>query len=211
MPRIFCIGRNYGAHAQELGNNLPSSPIIFMKPWSSLVFEGEVIKFPRQGKILNYELELVLEISKTPENNSDQALINSIGGLTLGIDLTFRDLQAELKSAGLPWEKAKSFDGSALLGQIKKIKDLDLDQNKFNLFDLNFDLKINGVLKQAGNTKNMLFPISKLIQELNFFWKLAPGDLIYTGTPEGVGQLFPGDKLEASSDQLGEFFWEMGV
>jgi len=209
MPRIFCIGRNYGAHAKELGNNVPSSPIIFMKPWSSLVFEAESRPFPKQGKILNYELELVLEISQSPKDHSDQAVIDSIGGVTLGIDLTFRDLQAELKAAGLPWEKAKSFDGSALLGKIKKIK--DLDKNKLNLFDLNFDLKINGVLKQSGNTKNMLFPISKLIQELNFFWKLSPGDLIYTGTPEGVGQLFPGDKLEASSDQLGEFFWEMGV
>ncbi len=211
MPRIFCIGRNYGAHAKELGNNVPSSPIIFMKPWSSLVFEGESRSFPKQGKILNYELELVLEISNTPKDHSDQAVIDSIGGVTLGIDLTFRDLQAELKSAGLPWEKAKSFDGSALLGKIKKIKDLNLDKNKLNLFDLNFDLKINGVLKQSGNTRNMLFSIPQIIKAINFFWELSPGDLIYTGTPEGVGQLFPGDKLEASSDQLGEFSWEMGV
>jgi len=206
MPRIFCIGRNYGAHAQELGNNLPSSPIIFMKPYSSLVHEGEIIKFPRQGKILNYELELVLEILKSPENNSDQAAIDSIGGLTLGIDLTFRDLQAELKSQGLPWEKAKSFDGSALLGKIKKF-----EKNKLNIFDLSFNLKINGVLKQAGNSKNMLFSIPKIIQELNSFWTLEPGDLIYTGTPEGVGQLFPGDKLTASAEGLGGFCWEMGV
>lgn len=204
MPRIFCIGRNYGAHAKELGNNLPSSPIVFMKPWSSLVFEGEILKFPRQGNILNYELELVLEISKTPENNSEQAAIDAIGGFTLGIDLTFRDLQENLRSQGLPWEKAKAFDGSALLGKMKKSKNI-------NLFDLNFDLKINGLLKQSGNTKHMLFSIPKIIQELNFFWKLSPGDLIYTGTPEGVGPLFPGDKLKASSDQLGEFSWEMGA
>lgn len=208
MPRIFCIGRNYGAHAKELGNNLPTAPIIFMKPWSSLVHEGESRPFPKQGKILNYELELVLEIANTPKDHSDQAVLDSIGGLTLGIDLTFRDLQSELKSAGLPWEKAKSFDGSALLGQIKKIKN---NKNPIDLFNLNFDLKINKLLKQSGNTKNMLFSIPEIIKAINFFWELRPGDLIYTGTPEGVGQLFPGDKLEASSDQLGEFSWEMGV
>ena len=214
MRRIFCIGRNYGEHIKELGNSLPaqtnspSSPIIFMKPESSLIFNGESSPFPTHGQDLHHEIEVVIEVSGSPKEFNKKAAIEIISGVTLGIDLTLRDIQAELKKQGLPWEKAKSFDGSALIGVIKEFKILDPEMD-LDLNNIDFSLEINGVIKQKGNTKEMLLDIPSLILEINKIWKLRPGDLIYTGTPQGVGPLHAGDKIIAKSPQIGVFDWKI--
>lgn len=202
MRRIFCIGRNYGEHIKELGNIVPSSPVIFMKPESSLVFNYGKTNFPKHGKELHHEIEVVVELSGHPKNQTKEAALACISGITLGIDLTLRDVQEELKSKGLPWEKAKSFDGSALLGDLKKVGDIDLG-------NLDFSLEINGEIKQIGNTREMLLDIPSLILEVGNIWNLRSGDLIYTGTPKGVGKLNPGDKLIAKSTVLGIFEWDV--
>jgi len=199
MRRIFCIGRNYGEHAKELGNSIPKEPIIFMKPESSLVFNQCSFCIPKSGYVLHHEVEVVIELSgRTSGNLSDK-----ISGVTLGVDLTLRDLQLKLMNEGLPWERAKSFDESALLGELKPLTE------KINLANLVFDLKINGELRQQGNTKDMLNNIETLIESVAAGWNLMPGDLIYTGTPKGVSSLKPGDRLVASSPVLGEFFWDL--
>jgi len=179
-----------------------------MKPESSLVFNGEQVLFPKHGHDLQHEIEVVIEVSGNPKDSSQKSALEIISGISLGIDLTLRDVQAELKAQGLPWEKAKSFDGSALIGAIKEFKLEDPDLY-IDLEHIEFSLEINGVIKQIGNTKNMLLGIPSLILEINKIWNLYPGDLIYTGTPKGVGPLHPGDKITARSEQIGVFSWEL--
>lgn len=201
--RIFCIGRNYGEHIQELGNSVPESPIIFIKPASCLVKNNGMTKYPKYGKELNHEIEVVLKLSGHPIDNTEEAALACIAGVALGIDLTLRDVQEELKKKGLPWEKAKAFEGSALIGEFKFFKNIDWA-------NLEFCLEVNGELRQQGNTREMLNSIPKLILEVANIWDLKPGDLIYTGTPKGVGLLKPGDHLKAYSPVLGIFEWDVG-
>ena len=201
--RIFCVGRNYGDHAKELGNVMPeagSTPIIFMKPVTSLV-KGGTIKLPKDVGAVHHEMELVLALGKGGSDIAPSAALGHVAGATLGLDLTLRDEQARLKQAGQPWELAKAFDDAAALGAFVPAAGLDLQA-------LEMLCTVNGQVRQHGNTRDMIFPVATIVSFLSSRWRLLPGDLIYTGTPSGVGPLRPADRIELSSSKLGTFTWD---
>ena len=201
--RIFCIGRNYADHVKEMKSSLPVSPVIFCKPHTSLVSPGEKIRFPKHGKQLHHEVFLVILIGIRGAAESKEDALSFIAGVTIGLDLTLRDIQNDLKSKGQPWEKSKAFDGSAPIGDF-----ISLDQIP-KLDDIEFSCHVNDEIRQKGNTGDMIFPVEVLIVELSDIWKLLPGDLIYTGTPSGVGPLNPGDTVTIESKSIGSFSWEV--
>ena len=200
--RIFCIGQNYVAHIRELNNPMPQKPVIFMRPLSCLVAPGESVHFPRHGKQLHFEVEVVVRIGKQGRDIDERDALSYVDAVTLGVDLTLRDLQIEAKQNGLPWDQAKAFEQSAPLGEFVAYDPASIDLN-----DLNFGCRINGELRQDGNTSDMLFGFERLIAELSSIWTLRPGDMIYTGTPSGVGSLKIEDEIEIESDQIGTFSW----
>ncbi|HVC37862.1 MAG TPA: fumarylacetoacetate hydrolase family protein [Gammaproteobacteria bacterium] len=202
-PRIFCIGRNYAEHVKEMGNALPENPVIFMKPGTSLVAVGEPLKLPKGQGSVHHEMELVIAIGKQGADIPVETALEYVSGVTLGIDLTLRDLQSKLKQAGAPWELSKSFDGSAAIGKIKAWPVQSDIQN------IDMRCTVNGEQRQQGNTRDMLFPVEKIIAFLSRHWRLLPGDLIYTGTPSGVGSLAAGDRIEIESPQIGHFSWDV--
>ena len=188
--KIICIGRNYAEHIKELNNNRPDSPVIFLKPDTSIILKNQPFFIPDFSNEINYEVEIILKICKLGkhiENKYAHKYFNLIG---LGIDFTARDTQNELKSNGLPWEKAKAFDGSALVGTwVNKTKFQDLR-------NLNFSLNKNGKSVQIGNTSQMMWNFDELISEISKYFTLKIGDIIFTGTPSGVGKVNKGDNLE---------------
>jgi len=200
--RIFCVGRNYADHAKELGNAMPapgSTPIIFMKPITSLV-KGESIALPKGVGAVHHEMELVLVLGKGGSNVPESEALIHVEGATLGLDLTPRDEQKRLKDAGSPWELAKAFDDAAALGDFVPAEDLDLQA-------LEMRCTVDGALRQHGNTRDMLFPVATIVAFLSTRWHLLPGDLIYTGTPAGVGPLVSGNRIEVSAEAIGHFSW----
>ena len=201
--RIFCVGRNYAEHAKELGNVMPAAdatPIIFMKPVTSLV-QGGTLTLPRGLGAVHHEMELVLALGQGGSGIAESVALAHVAGATLGLDLTLRDEQARLKQAGQPWELAKAFDGSAAVGRFTAVAGLDLQA-------LDMLCTVNGQVRQHGNTRDMLFKIPTILAFLSQRWRLLPGDLIYTGTPAGVGPLRPADRIELSSSILGTFAWD---
>ena len=203
MNRIFCIGRNYAEHASELGNAVPASPVVFMKPASALLEAGSSVPFPTHGHDLQHEVEIVVRVARAGRDIDEQKAMDYLDAVTVGIDLTLRDIQSALKSGGLPWEPAKAFDGSAPIGKFKT-----LDQAP-DLASLSFSCTVNGEIRQQGDTADMIFPIPVLVAHLSGIWTLQPGDLIFTGTPAGVDSLRPGDLLMASAQGVGEFQWRI--
>jgi 2-keto-4-pentenoate hydratase/2-oxohepta-3-ene-1,7-dioic acid hydratase in catechol pathway len=202
-PRVFCIGRNYVEHVRELNNPMPAKPVIFMKPSSSLVHPGETIRFPSHGKELHHETEVVVGIGKEGKPSTEDEAEAFIHGLTLGLDLTLRDVQREMKAKGLPWELAKSFDQSAPLGELVPYREpLRLDAIRFACY-------VNGDKRQEGMSGDMIFSIPRLIMEVGDVWALRPGDVIFTGTPAGIGPLNPGDVVKIVSPQLGSWSWSI--
>lgn len=204
MSRIFCIGQNYIEHIKELGNPMPDKPVVFIRPSSCLVAPGEAIHFPKHGKLLHYEVEVVVRIGKQGRNIPEAEALSYIDAITLGADLTLRDLQKKAKEQGLPWEEAKSFEQSAPLGEF-----LSYDASRIDLKSLSFKCSINGEVRQDGNTNDMVFSFERLVSDLSNIWYLQPGDMIYTGTPSGVGALAIGDVIEVENDQIGVFSWTM--
>ncbi len=201
--RIFCIGKNYDEHIKELGGKqIPDEPVVFMKPICNIVAPGTTLSYPPFGNELHHEVEVVLLIGKEGKNIPESQALSYISDITLGLDLTLRDVQKKLKEAGLPWERSKSFDQSAPLGIFKKHQDIDL-------MKLPFSCSVNGSLRQQGNTEKMLFPIPNLIKILSDWWTLKSGDIIFTGTPAGVGPLHPGDRIEVESPLIGSFSWNL--
>ena len=190
--KIIAIGRNYAAHAKELNNPLPDKPVIFLKPDTALLKDNKAFYIPDFSNDIHYELEVVLKICKEGKHISEKFAPKYYEEVALGIDFTARDIQAEHKAKGLPWELAKAFDHSAAVSNFIPKADLA------DLYNSSFNLKINGELKQDGNTRNMLFSFEQIIAFVSRYITLKKGDLIFTGTPEGVGQVHPGDKLEAS-------------
>lgn len=199
--KIICIGRNYAEHAKELKNEIPTEPVWFMKPDTALLKDGEAFYLPDFSNDIHHEIEIVIKINKVGKHIDEQFAHKYYDEIGLGIDFTARDLQAKCKEKGLPWEKAKAFDGSAPIGKFIKKEQLG------DLNNLNFELKINGESRQLGNTKDLLFSFDKVISYVSKFVTLKVGDLIYTGTPEGVGQVKIGDKLQGylKGDLLIEF------
>jgi 2-keto-4-pentenoate hydratase/2-oxohepta-3-ene-1,7-dioic acid hydratase in catechol pathway len=186
--KIICIGRNYAEHAKEMKAELPTEPVFFMKPDTALLKEDDFY-IPDFTNDLHHEIELVLKISKAGKHIEEQFAHKYYDEIGLGIDFTARDIQAKCKEKGLPWEKAKAFDNSAPIGAFVKKETLDLG-------NINFELKVNGQPRQIGNSKDLIFTFDKVIAYVSKFVTLKVGDLIYTGTPEGVDAVKVGDKLE---------------
>jgi 2-keto-4-pentenoate hydratase/2-oxohepta-3-ene-1,7-dioic acid hydratase in catechol pathway len=187
--KIICIGRNYAAHAAELGNEVAAEPVIFMKPDSAVFRQRDAFYIPDWTNDVHYELEVVVRINRLGKNIEAKFAPKYFAEFTVGIDFTARDVQSALKAKGLPWEKAKAFDQSAVLGDFLSVDDFDLN-------NLHFQLKKNGKLVQDGNTSLMLHNIAQLIEHSSQYFTLKIGDLLFTGTPEGVGPVAPGDLLE---------------
>lgn len=195
--KIVCIGRNYGEHARELGNDIPEEPVIFLKPASALVPKEGPIRLPGFSNDVHHELELVYRIA----HRNGRAVAAQV---SIGLDLTARDLQQELKSKGLPWEKAKAFDGSAY------VADTFLDVASFPTgHHIEFLLKKNGHVVQSGHSGQMIFDVGTLIGHVERYMRLENGDLLFTGTPAGVGPLQDGDRLEGFL--TGELCFELTV
>ena len=186
--KIICIGRNYAEHAKEMKAELPSEPVFFMKPETALLKETDFY-LPDFTNDLHHEIELVLKICKAGKHIEEQFAHKYYDQIGIGIDFTARDIQTECKLKGLPWEKAKSFDNSAPIGKFE-------NKTKFILNNINFSLTINGEQKQLGNSSDLIFSFDQIISFVSKFVSLKVGDLIYTGTPSGVGPVKIGDKLE---------------
>ena len=188
--KIFCVGRNYAEHAKELKNEVPSEPVIFLKPKTALILPQTPFYYPDFTNELNYEAELVLKVCKNGKHINELHAHNYYNAVTVGIDFTARDLQRELKQKSLPWEKAKAFDNSALTG-----KWMEYFPAVFT-HPLNFSLNLNGQTVQQGSSSNMLFSFNRIVADISIYFGLNIGDLIFTGTPAGVGECVVGDLLE---------------
>jgi len=189
--KIICIGRNYVAHAHELNNEIPQEPVFFMKPDSSLLRNNDPFYIPEWSKEIHHEIELVIKINRIGKNIEKRFAHRYFDEIGLGIDFTARDIQNKLKEKGLPWEKAKAFDQSAVLGGMFMDKTVFPDQQ-----NISFKLKINGNVVQDGNSELMIFSFEEIISNISKYVTLKIGDLIYTGTPAGVGPVKIGDHLE---------------
>lgn len=188
--KIFCIGRNYVAHALELGNDVPDEPVIFLKPKSALLPGGTAFYYPEFTNELHYECELVLRVAKNGRYIAERHAPHYYDAITVGIDFTARDIQQDLKSKGLPWEKAKAWDHSAILGKWKPIAEFAGKKS------IEFSLTKDGESVQKGDSSLMIYPFNRIVSEISKYFSINIGDLIFTGTPAGVGEVLPGDVLE---------------
>jgi len=189
--KIIAIGRNYAAHAKELNNPVPDKPVIFLKPDTAVLKDDKPFYIPEFSSDIHYELEVVLKICKEGKYIQERFASNYYDEIGLGIDFTARDIQNTHKEKGLPWELAKAFDNSAAISRF-------MPKSSFSdLYNLEFELKVNGQPKQTGNTKNMLFSYERIIAFVSQYITLKKGDLIFTGTPEGVGKINKADRIEA--------------
>ncbi len=187
--KIICIGRNYLDHAKELGNKIPTSPLFFLKPDTAIQPKGHPFFIPDFSNNIHFEVELVVKISKNGKNIDEKFAHKYYDEIGIGIDFTARDIQEDCKKKGLPWEKAKGFDGSA------QISNEFINKKSLKLEDINFSLNLNNSLMQKGNSKNMIFSFDQIISYISKYYTLRAGDLIYTGTPSGVGKVEIGDSL----------------
>lgn len=196
--KIICIGRNYSEHAKELNNEIPDKPVVFLKPATALLKDNKPFFYPEWSSDIHYETELVLKVCKQGKYVAEQFAHKYYNEVSVGIDFTARDLQSAQKAKGLPWEIAKAFDNSAAIGSFSPL------QSK----SCNFSLKLNGAEVQKGNTNDMMFSFDRIIAYASQFFTLQVGDLIYTGTPSGVGAVKIGDRLEGFLEQKKVFdFW----
>ena len=189
--KIICIGRNYTEHAKELGNDVPDEPVLFIKPKTALNTSSS-FEIPSFSDDIHFELELVLKISKSGKDIAEEDAHQYFNEIGLGIDFTARDVQSKLKAKGLPWEKAKAFDGSAVVSEFISFENLE------NKNDIHFELYLNQELKQVGSSSHMLFNFHQIIAHASQYFSLEKGDLIFTGTPKGVGKVDAGDILIGS-------------
>ena len=187
--KIICIGRNYLDHAKELGNKIPTSPLFFLKPDTAIQPKGHPFFIPDFSNNIHFEVELVVKISKNGKNINEKFAHKYYDEIGIGIDFTARDIQEDCKKNGLPWEKAKGFDGSA------QISNEFINKKSLKLEDIHFSLNLNNSLMQKGNSKNMIFSFDQIISYISKYYTLRAGDLIYTGTPSGVGKVEIGDSL----------------
>ena len=189
--KIICIGRNYAKHAEELNNPIPQEPVVFLKPDTAILLKKHPFFIPEHSNEVHHEIEVVVKINRLGKHIEPRFAHKYYDEIGLGIDFTARDVQAKCKEKGLPWEKAKAFDGSAAVSRFFKLSALNKP-----ITDIDFHLDINGNTVQKGNTKNMLFPVDELIAHVSKYFTLKTGDLIFTGTPAGVGKVEREDLLE---------------
>ena len=194
--KLLCIGRNYAAHAAEMGSAVPTQPMVFLKPSTALVASGGEIVLPPQSQDVHHEVELVAVIGTGGRHIAEADALGHVSAYALGLDLTARDIQAEAKKNGHPWSVAKGFDTFAPLGPLTPAAEVG------DVTDIGIRLAINGQPRQSGTTSQMIFPVATLVAYCSTIFTLEPGDLIYTGTPEGVGPVSDGDRLEASGTGL---------
>jgi acylpyruvate hydrolase len=197
--KIICIGRNYSEHAKELKNEVPDKPIVFIKPATAILKDNKPFYMPPWSNDLHYETEIVLKISKQGKYVDEKFANKYYSEVTVGIDFTARDIQAQQKAKGLPWEIAKAFDNSAVLGEFRKPK----------FKNINFNMLLSGVEVQRGNTGDVIFSFDKIISYASQFFTLQQGDLIFTGTPAGVGPVKMGDRLEGFLEDEKVFDFEV--
>jgi len=199
VRRIFCVGRNYADHAREMGADpTREPPFYFTKPATALTPSGATVPYPTETRNYHYEMELVLALGAPVFKVTPEAAQAAIWGYAAGLDMTRRDLQAAAKAAGKPWDTAKGFDQSAILGEIARVADIGrLDKGAITL-------AVNGVEKQHGDLADMIWNAAEIVANLSHLYHLHPGDLIYTGTPAGVGAVLPGDELVGRIEGLGE-------
>lgn len=198
IGKIVCVGRNYAEHAKELGNEVPDKPVLFLKPASALIYSGEKIIHPDYGNELHHEVELVLLIGETVRKANKAQSEKAIIGYGVGLDMTLRDVQNELKKKGHPWTLAKCFDTSAAISDFVLKNDYELKLEE------KLELKVNGVIKQSDSLKSMIFNPAKIVEFISSVMILEKGDLIFTGTPAGVSRVNRGDKLEAKLGEIAE-------
>lgn len=194
--KLICVGRNYAKHAAEMKSDVPETPVLFLKPATALVGQGGKIVLPKMSQDVHHELELVVAIGRGGKNIPLNDALNHVDGYALGLDMTARDLQAEAKKKGLPWSVAKGFDTFAPLGPFAKAHDIHDPQ------DLHLELLVNGDVRQTAHTADMIFSVADLISYCSTIFTLLPGDLIFTGTPEGVGPVVDGDQLVARCSEI---------
>lgn len=198
INKIVCVGRNYVEHIQELGNEQHEKPVIFLKTTSSVIFSGDKIVYPSYSNDMHYETELVLLIGSQVKNANDSEVLSAIGGYGVGLDMTLRDVQNDLKKKGHPWTIAKCFDTSTVLSEFVSADEYTLTMNE------TISLKVNGELKQNDSLNKMIFNPVQIIKYISSLMTLEPGDLIFTGTPKGVGKVNSGDILEAEITNIGK-------
>ena len=197
IGKIVCVGRNYAAHAKEMGNEIPDEfPIVFLKPASTVIFSGESVVHPTYSKNLQHEVELVLYIGEDIKNANDEEAENAIHGYTVGLDMTLRDLQFKFKEKGDPWTFAKCFDTATVLSEIVLKNEYKIKGNEKIL------LKVNDELKQSSSIDNMIFSPAQIVKFISTRLKLEKGDLIFTGTPEGVSKVVPGDFIYGEIENI---------
>jgi 5-carboxymethyl-2-hydroxymuconate isomerase len=191
VGKIVCLGRNYQEHAREMNEELPERPVLFLKPASSIIHNGESVNIPPFSSNVHHEVEMVVLIGKWAKDVASAKASEFIGGYGVGLDMTLRDVQSEAKQKGLPWAVAKGFDTSAPVSEFVRPQEVPDPQ------DLPLSLRVNGKIRQNSNTRHMIFPVTKLISYISSIFTLEPGDLIFTGTPEGVDRTVEGDHLLA--------------
>jgi len=198
VGKIVCVGRNYVAHAEELGNEVPEFPLIFLKPPSNLIFSGDKLVHPDYSDEMHHEVELVLLIGETIKNADDKTAEKAIAGYAVGLDMTLRDIQTELKKKGHPWTLAKCFDGAAAVSDFVSSKNYEFRGNE------KISLKVDGEIRQNSTLDKMIFPPVEIVKYLSSKMKLESGDLIYTGTPKGVSKVVRLNKLFADIENIGK-------
>ncbi|MEX0945181.1 MAG: fumarylacetoacetate hydrolase family protein [Balneolaceae bacterium] len=189
---LFCIGRNYAKHVEEMNSKQTDDPVVFLKPRSSIIRSGESILLPNQSENVHHEVELVALIGKETKNIDHEHALKSVKALAVGLDLTARDLQSTAKKSGLPWTLSKGFNTFAPIGNF-----FEYDES-IDVQNLDISVSVNGVNRQSSNTSMMLFNLETIIHYLSTRFVLYPGDLIFTGTPEGVSRIVPGDRIRAA-------------
>ncbi len=189
LGKVLCVGRNYAEHAKELNNPIPERPLLFIKPATAVVPLSEPLVLPEGRRDVHYETELAVLIGKPLTNADETEARQAIAGFGLALDLTLRDLQSDLKDKGHPWERAKAFDGACPLSPFVPADHFDNQEH------LTFSLRIDGEVRQQGDTQDMITPVLALIAHISQTFTLAPGDVVLTGTPAGVGTLEPGQQL----------------
>jgi len=197
VGKIVCLGRNYVDHIKELGNEIPDDPVIFIKPASSIIHEGEQIRIPAYSKDCHHEIELAALIGKAGSHLTEDQAMEIVTGYGVAIDLTLRDVQGELKQKGLPWEIAKGFDTACPLSDFVPANLVD-DPHQLRL-----TIKVNGEMRQDGNTRLMMRTIPRFISDASAIFTLQPGDILLTGTPAGVSRIQSGDRIDAEIEQIG--------
>ncbi len=204
VGKILCLGRNYPEHAKEMNAEVPQDPIVFIKPSTALLQSGGTLAFPPFSRVMHHEVEMVVLMGRDGKNIAKDAAYDFVAGYGVGLDMTLRDIQSQAKKNGLPWSVSKGFDSSAPVSVFVEKGRVSSPQN------LEITLKVNGQVRQHSNTGRMLFPIDRIIEYISSVFTLEQGDLIFTGTPEGVGPVVSGDVLEAGLEGVGTLTVNIG-